>query len=188
MIEVPFEGRAKIEHDGLSTKIYIPSRKNWFIIIFLLFWMVGWFWGESSTIKEVLDAESSLIDGFMIFWLLGWTLGGLFAIVVLFWTLFGCEIVTIEKPIIRIEKGLFNTGIFKKNYDLPTIKNLELSPESTFANIFSNKNKIGDFWGLTGGKIRFDYGMKTIKFAIGVDEAEARHLIEEIKRRGNYRD
>ncbi len=188
MIEKPSEGRAKIEHDGLSMKITIPSKKNWFIILFLSAWMMGWFWGESYAIKDLLETEILFIDGFMIFWLIGWTIGGLFAIIVLLWTLFGCEIITIEKPIFKIEKGVLNIGIIKKSYDLGIIKNLELSPVSNTDSIFSNKKNINEFWGMTGGKIRFDYGMKTIKFGIGLDEAEARHLIDELKRRGYYRE
>ena len=38
--------------------------------------------------------------------------------------------------------------------------------------------------GFAGGKLRFDYGMKTIKFGIGIDEAEARYLIDEIVKHG----
>jgi len=53
------------------------------------------------------------------------------------------------------------------------------------SSLFAQKN-VGDFWGLTGGKLRFDYGMKTIKFGIGLDEAEARYLIQEITKNGYY--
>lgn len=188
MIEKPFPGRARIEHDGFSMKITIPSKKNWFIILFLSAWMGGWYFGESSAIKDVLNTENIFADGFMLFWLAGWTIGGLFAIIAPLWTLFGCEYITIEKPVFKIEKGLMNYGIIKKSYDLSMIKNLELSPESDTNSIFGSKKNINEFWGLTGGKLRFDYGMKTIKFGIGIDEAEARHLIEELISKGYYRE
>jgi hypothetical protein len=40
---------------------------------------------------------------------------------------------------------------------------------------------------MKGGKIRFDYGMKTIYFAVGIDIAEARYVIDEIKKHGYYK-
>ncbi len=55
MIEKPYEGRAKVNFDGLSLLIKIPSKKNWFIILFLAAWIGGWFMGETSAISELLN-------------------------------------------------------------------------------------------------------------------------------------
>jgi hypothetical protein len=35
----------------------------------------------------------------------------------------------------------------------------------------------------TGGTIRFDYGLQTVKFAAGMDEAEAKYLLNKLKER-----
>lgn len=188
MIEKPYEGRAKVNFDGIKLQIKIPSKKNWFIILFLTAWMGGWFMGETSAINELLSSDNVGVNSFMLFWLVGWTIGGLFAITILLWSLFGQETVQIERGIFTVSKGILDIGLIKKNYDLNSIKNLELNPEPTGMNsFFGQKKKIGDFWGLTGGKLRFDYGMKTIKLGIGIDEAEARFLIDEIKNRGFYK-
>jgi len=188
MIEKPYEGRAKVHFDGIKLHIKIPSKKNWFIILFLTAWMGGWFMGESSVINELLSSDNIGANSFMLFWLVGWTIGGLFAITVLLWNLFGQETIQIGRGMFSASKGILDFGIINKNYDLKSIKNLELNPEPTGTNsFFGQKKKIGDFWGLTGGKLRFDYGMKTIKLGIGIDEAEARYLIEEIKKRGFYK-
>jgi hypothetical protein len=105
------------------------------------------------------------------------------------WSLFGQETIQIERGIFSVSKGILDIGLIKKNYDLNSIKNLEINPEQTGTNsFFGQKKKIGDFWELTGGKLRFDYGMKTIKLGIGIDEAEARYLIDEIKKRGFYKE
>ncbi len=69
-----------------------------------------------------------------------------------------------------------------------SIKDLNLNAETIGSDFFGPKKSIGDFWGLTGGKLKFDYGLKTIKFGNGIDEAEAKHLIDEIKRRGYYKN
>lgn len=188
MIEIPSNGKAKIDFDGIRLSIRIPSSKNWFIIIFMTVWMGGWFLGETSAIHDLLSSDHIGIDSFMVFWLIGWTIGGLFALLVLIWSLLGQETIVIENGIFVVSKGILEIGLIKKSYDLNSIKNLELNPESAgFDSFFGQKKKIGDFWGLTGGKIRFDYGMKTIKFGIGIDEAEARFLIEEVKKHGFYK-
>jgi hypothetical protein len=43
--------------DGLS--IAIPAQKRWFLILFLRFWILGWAFGEVSTIREIIDAGQS---------------------------------------------------------------------------------------------------------------------------------
>lgn len=42
-------------------------------------------------------------------------------------------------------------------------------------------NRGMEMWGLSGGLIKFDYGMNTIRFANAVEEAEALYLLEQIK-------
>lgn len=188
MIEKPYEGRAKVNFDGIKLQIKIPSKKNWFIIIFFTVWMGGWFMGESSAINELLSNGNIGENSFLLFWLVGWTIGGLFAITILFWSLLGQETIQIERGIFSISKGILDVEIIKKNYDSKSIKNFELNPEPVgMDSLLGQKKRFGDFWGLTGGKLRFDYGMKTIKFGIGIDEAEARYLIDEIKNRGYYK-
>jgi hypothetical protein len=189
MIEKPYEGRAKVNFDGISLLIKIPSKKNWFIIIFLAAWLGGWFMGETSAINELRSGDNAGVNSFMLFWLFGWTVGGLLAITILLWSLFGQETIEIKSGVLSISKGILDLGLLKKNYDLNNIKNLELNIEpSGMESFFDQKKKIGDFWGFTGGKIRFDYGMKTIKSGIGIDEAEARYLIDKIKKLGYYKE
>jgi len=40
------------------------------------------------------------------------------------------------------------------------------------------------FWGYVNGPIVFDYGMKTIKFGLGIDEAEAKHILGVLSEKG----
>jgi len=189
MIEQPFSGRATLDFNGRSLKISIPSRKNAFIILFFCVWLVGWFFGEKSALTEILRSENIAANGFLLFWLIGWTIGGLFALAILLWTAFGEEIITFDDRILQVGKGFFNFSFRTKKYETKHLKNLVLNPSSggDINSLFSQK-KIGDFWGITGGKISFDYGMKTIKFGIGIDEAEARHIISEIKRLNLYKE
>lgn len=52
-----------------------------FVILFLLFWLCGWFVGFVSAGKEVLAGKG---DAFLHAWLAGWTVAGIFVSVVLY--------------------------------------------------------------------------------------------------------
>ena len=48
--------RYKVEQTAKETIISIPSRKNWFIILFVGFWLIGWAIGEISVMFPILAA------------------------------------------------------------------------------------------------------------------------------------
>ena len=59
--------------------IAVPVAQNvsrYFGGIFLLLWLVGWFFGETSVASQILSGKAS---GFHIIWLAMWTMGGMFA-------------------------------------------------------------------------------------------------------------
>ena len=189
MIEKPYEGRARINFDGVKFSVRIPSKKHWLIILFFAVWLFGWFMGETSTLKKLISGNSVLANSFMLAWIIVWSIGGLIVITFLLWMLFGQEIITIERGVFEVSRGILDLQIRKKNYDLNSIKHLELNHgPDLFNNFFGPKYRFKDVLSITGGKIRFDYGMKTIRFGLGIDEAEARHIIEEIKRYGFYKE
>ncbi|MBT3424304.1 MAG: hypothetical protein HN431_15995 [Bacteroidetes bacterium] len=185
MIEKLNNGRSKVESFGNTLKITIPSKKKWFIILFLGAWLGGWFFGEKSAIEGITDSDNILADGFLLFWLAGWTVGGSLAILAILWLLFGSEIILLERGIIKISKGLFNTPLLSKSYEVNHIKNFRIiSPVEPNADFFGIKRNMVDYLGYKGGILSFDYGMKTIKFGIAIDEAEAQYLVEKLGKKG----
>ena len=115
-------------------------------------------------------------------WLIGWTLGGFYAIKTLIWMIFGKEIIT------------FSTGQFSINRSgalLEKIKTYDLNEAKDFRiNATEDENGIS-FGGNTRRRsviepsvIHFDYGLKTLKFGIGIDEAEAKFLLTQLKQKG----
>lgn len=56
-------------------QIRIPMRRNWFILLFIGFWICGWTVGGVAAMYQV----SQDFDWFLIFWLGGWALGWIFA-------------------------------------------------------------------------------------------------------------
>jgi hypothetical protein len=178
-MELPYNGRAAIIEDFNGIQIIIPTKKNWFIILFLGFWLCAWFAGEFFAGREVLGLNGGGPAYFVIIWLCGWTVGGFFALRTFWWTLMGKEIISIGQGGLNIDK----TGAFlyrAKAYDLREAKNFRAQEDymaigpfgTTPANIFNLDKK---------GTIRFDYGMQTIKFGDGLAEAEGNFIIQKLR-------
>lgn len=179
MIEKPPKGRAIISQDFNSLNIEIPSKKNWFIIIFMMVWMVGWVMGETFAVVEIFHSDTPLFaNAFLLFWLVGWTVGGAFVLYTISWQLIGRETINIQRGILNVGKSVIGIGR-KKRYDIQSIKNLDINPIHDLG-IWGDNFKRNMF-AMKGGKIKFDYGMKIIKFANDIDEAEARMIIEKLK-------
>jgi len=185
MIEKPSKGRAIIRKNFNSLIIEIPSKKNWFIIIFMIVWMGPWVAGETSVIREIFRSETIVFaNAFQLFWLAGWTFGGIMVIFSILRLLIGKERIIIERGIMTIKKSIFGIGR-KRSYEIKSIKNLDINTTSDERN--SKKNYRRSIR-IKVGTIKFDYGMKTIRFANDIDEAEAKMIIEKLKKNTNFRD
>jgi hypothetical protein len=185
MIEKPTNGRATINQDFNSLSISIPSKKNWFIIIFMTAWMGGWVMGETFAIGAIFNSDTPIFaNAFLLFWLVGWTVGGAFVLYTISWQLVGREIINLERGLLKIEKSVKGIGR-KKVYDINSIQNIDINPTQDLGMWGGNYNR--NLFGMKGGKIKFDYGMKTIKFANDIDEAEARMVIEKLKENTNLK-
>jgi hypothetical protein len=186
MIERPSPGQAIIHKDGYSLHILIPTTKNWGLVVFLSVWMSGWVIGEVFAITTLFFGSTPLMaNAFLLFWLTGWTVGGLVCITVLLWTVAGEEIIKIENGVIEIGRQIFRLKNSKK-YDLREVRHLGINVPSD-----NNIYDLGyqrSFFGLRGGILQFDYGLKTHKFASNIDEAEARSLVATFKANPNFKE
>lgn len=171
-------GTAKIENSLGGLSISIPSKKNWFALLFGTAWLGGWYFGFKSASSILLSGETDNIgaNGFMTFWLIGWTVGGVVIISMLLWGYFGQEQFTSNRGEVYLNKTVFGLGI-KKRMETNEIKNIRT--EVANGNLFGSNRWA--FWGLGPGKIKFDYGLKTFSFGLGVDDAEADHIVELMK-------
>jgi hypothetical protein len=178
MIEKPFAGRAIIEQNVHGFNIEIPSRKNWFLIIFLPVWLCGWILAGTSVIGSLLTYDTPVFaNAFLLFWLMGWAIFSILIAYLLFWQLVGREKISIERGILKIDRSVFGVGV-KKYYEIKSIYNLAVNPEPDMG--IWNTNNL-DIYGAKRGKIKFDYGLKTVKFAGDVDEAEARMIVSDLR-------
>lgn len=176
------EGRSTIEKVDGALQITIPARRHIFVLIFIMAWFGGWAVGEFFALRALFEIFSKKTAGasmFMVFWLIGWTVGGFFVFKYILWMLFGREIIKVSIKSIIISK---KTLCFKseKEYAVSNVKNFRIV------------QRIEGYTGRRYGgsadmleKICFDYGMKTVKFGVGLDEAEANYLIEKITQKIN---
>lgn len=169
-------GKAKIEKRIEGLKIVIPSKKNWFGLIFGLVWL--YFWVQFYLIP--IEFENFGSDGFNTIWIMLWTFGGVMVVILLLWGFFGQELFNDNRNDVVFEKTIFGIGI-KKRFEINEIKNFRF--ESVNESMFGGNRWA--FWGLGPGKIKFDYGLKTYSFGLGVDDAEANYLVEMMKEHFN---
>jgi hypothetical protein len=198
VIQPPKE-RHTSQDDGTSLKITIPSRKNYFAILFLGFWLVGWAIGEvvvgGLVILGIIGLLFNLpeignikIEGmagmsfgglFILVWLGGWTVGGGYALYTFLWHLAGKENIEINSDSLKIQHAIFGFGKIKE-YLATHVKDLRVSPLAMDNNIFSWSRQ-PSFWGRSSsGLLAFDYGSKTFRFGDGADEAESKQILEKI--------
>ena len=182
-METPYNGRATIQDNLTDLQITIPAKRNWFIVLFVGAWLGGWVMGEVFALGAVTGLlGTSPASLFLLFWLVGWTLGGFFAFKTFIWNLKGKEIITVGQSRLKIDKK--GALLFKaKEYDLNEVKNVRVQDDNIgISGLFGRRsNDFGAF--SSGGTIKFDYGLQTVRFANGIDEAEAKYLIDKLKGR-----
>ncbi|GMA99474.1 hypothetical protein [Pelosinus sp. IPA-1] len=176
------EGRAKINKMNGQVSINIPSTKNIFVILFLCAWLGGWFFGETSAIKQVFGARSLGSNLFMLFWLCGWTIGGGFVIFTVLWSIAGNEHIAVGHGIIKIKKTIFGVGL-SREYTLSVTRDFRVVRDNNSYSFFNHKRRM-NFFGGNDGTIAFDYGMKTVNFGLGIDAAEAKYILEILSEKG----
>ncbi|OYW74272.1 MAG: hypothetical protein B7Z37_18350 [Verrucomicrobia bacterium 12-59-8] len=165
--------------DGLVFRI--PAKRNAFVVGFLTLWLCGWFVGEFTVPFALLHAvhKNPANAAFLLVWLCAWTVGGAFVIYIWLWQLKGSEVITVSPTALSIKREVLGFGR-TKHYDVAEIHQLRVAP-FTF-NPFEFRSGMA-MWGLAGGALAFDYGFKTFRFGAGLDEAEARIILQTITSR-----
>ena len=98
------------------------------------------------------------------------------------WYFAGKEVITIGNGEILIEKkGNFFSK--PKTYDLHQAKNFKVQEDfNPNAHFKGSGNQLTAY--ANRGIIRFNYGMKTVKFAEEIDEGEANFMLQKLKNAG----
>ena len=113
---------------------------------------------------------------FLAVWLVGWLAGELFAALAWSWMAFGEEVISVPPGNLAIARRIGPWGI-TRHYPLNECTALRA------AGWFGTPGSVSDSlrpWGLSGGTVAFDYQGRTVRFGIGLDEAEAHAVAEEL--------
>lgn len=177
-MEKPGKARSKIMDRGSGIDIIIPSKKSIFAIIFLPFWLAVWLFALITVAAGIFEDAGP--PGFPLIWLIAWSVGGIFAILMFLWNVAGREIAAFDTTTLKLTK-YFGFIKFGKKYTLGNCERFRVDPTGMPSS--SNRSPF-EMLGYGIGRLVFDYGMKTVKFGGGIDEAEAAYIIKTLQDRG----
>jgi hypothetical protein len=181
----PGTGRAYIEPDGTGLRITIPAKPQLFGTAFLGLWMIGWAFGEISVGYQLFygspESQFPAPGSFaMLGWLAFWTLGGGWCLATLLWNVAGKEIIELNQTTLRRIKQI---PIFRrsKEYKVASIANLRLTPVIP-SSWYDDRESLPSIT-FSDCAITFDYGRSTYRLGSDLDEADARYVIGEMRKR-----
>ena len=140
---------------------------------------MAWAYGEVVIVDRLLTNTGQTPDAFIVIFACGWTLSGMLASFIWLWNVRGREIIRISDPELRLSREYvwFSRS---KSYETKYIRNLRVSDLSPSSLAMGGGM---EYWGLSGGTITFDYGSIPTKIGLGLEEVEARNIIETVKAR-----
>jgi hypothetical protein len=167
--------RFQVERTFDGEQIRIKARRQIFAMLFLPLWLAGWTAGGVAAITQVLHH----FEPFLLIWLCGWVLGWIFASGTLLWMFAGWETLEVVHGDLEVTHrawGLKRTWL----YQGAMIRGLDVTSQPAWP--FGSQGQIPFFTNTRQGSIRFDYGARTYFLAAGLDEAEARRIVEILAR------
>lgn len=181
-MESPNNGRATIDDNNYRIVIAVPSQKSWLIIIFIGAWLVMWSFGIIAIcLEKAFSNSNDSPPGIVLLLMLCFCAAIMIIPLRIFlWSVMGKEIISVEQGAITLDKKhlLFYKA---KSYDLNEARNFRVQEDNSimltpFGIRPSSLMKIGN-----SGIIKFDYGLQTLRFADGIDEAEANYLLQKLR-------
>ena len=188
----PPPARYAVEDLGPFIVMTVPTRKNWFVVVYLSCWLVIWVFGGIIAGGTVAAGFLATLRGqtsgtpaaglgatglFILAWLGIWAAFSALAIYSWLWQVTGKEVIQVSRQSIVINQVVLDFSR-SKEYLAKYIRNLRVSPLQMSPWGWPNA-----FLRFPGGMLAFDYGPRTFHFVEGVDEAEARQIAAMIKAR-----
>ena len=161
--------------------ITLRNRPQWLLVGFMSFWLIAWTAGGIAAFTALIvggfDSGGSV---FLLGWLGMWAVAECFVAFVVINSFAGRETTVINGTTLIIKRSV---GRFERVrvYDLSEVRDLRPAPSVGWAP--PDRGVALEFWGIGGGRIAFDYGARTFRFAARIDEAEAKQIVADIKRR-----
>jgi hypothetical protein len=175
----PARMRSSMAEESGVMRLRIPARRSWFVGLFLAAWLCGWLAGEVTALRGFFVPGPSArppAGASLLVWVAAWTVGGAFVVYTWIWNAFGYEVIELDGCALILRREPIGLPPAKR-YDVLQVRNLRVVP---FDSSLWSRNSSG---GMRGGPLAFDYGAKTVRFGAGIDEAEARMILDSIRTR-----
>jgi len=173
------EAHFRIEQVQGVQKIIIPARRNWFVLLFLPFWLVIWTIGGVMAMYQLIAGPGGE-QVFLTIWLLGWAAGWLFAASWLGWNISGREELAITGGALVRGWRLLGLGR-EKRYDLAQVRGLSIgTPPFPYGQM---RITYPPFLPMTFRPLKWNYGASTVYAASGLSEGEADMILTELQKR-----
>jgi len=161
-------------------RVVIPARRHPFLVLYVVFCLGMWALGEAAVAHALLADPWTGATLAAAVCLLPWTAFGAAVLAACAWLAAGRAVVTVTDRALTIRCAAFGLGSARE-YDLAHVHALRLAPWW----IFKPWAALGfTLWLMPGaGPIALDYGARTVRFGNGLDEPEARRIVERIAAR-----
>lgn len=178
--------RVAIQQSFSELTIEIRNRRNWLVVMFLSFWLIGWAMGEGFAVQQVIAGDTPLPARlFILFWLTIWSIVGLFVMYIMAMQLAGKEIITLNRSEMRIKKSVLEYGR-ERHYELFDIENIGYEQKSR---ALTSRRELINKVGMGAGRgLYFSYRGKTITFAQSAEPDEMRKILEQLRGNPNLRE
>ena len=166
--------RFTIEQTAFGEAIKIKAPRQIFMMLFLPFWLAAWSVGGGKAIVQ-LQTHFQL---FLLFWLCLWALAWCAAAGTLLWMFAGSETIAVRGSDVEIRHRALGFS-WHWLYQGSRIKNLSIAAQPTWP--YQMRGLQVPFLRTAQyGSVKFDYGPRTIFMAQGLDESEARMIVERL--------
>jgi hypothetical protein len=160
----------------------VRTRKNWFALPFLCFWLTGWTLGGGAALYALITGDGGE-RLFLALWLVGWALGWIFAAASILWQIGGRTMVAITGgALVHAWSMPFVTR--EKRYDAKQIRYLRSGETSSLLGWGRSLRDVPPFMpSMASGSVKFDHGARTIQLFPGLDESEGRMIVDQLAAR-----
>ena len=173
--------RYSIETIDGAPWIVARAARNWFVLLFVGFWLTMWTIGGLAAMTQAAIDPSA--RGFLLVWLVFWAIGWLWAASTVGWQIAGRSMVTVETGALVTRWQMPLVGRTKR-YDAGQVRHLRAATLAwPFAGFGRMSRAAYPPWFGNPGSVQFDYGARTIRALPGLDEAEGRMVAEWLAKR-----
>jgi hypothetical protein len=152
----------RITSDTGSKLIFtIPNHKQRIHFPILVYWLMGWIFGELATVNEINHQGLNNSNVFFLAWAILWTVAGTGTLFDLLWQLGNRQTLVIDHTFLTHRHGLLGLH-WAKRYELTCIHNVRTVSQPKP--------------GVYGRAIAFDYDGKSIQLGPNLDEMEAKQI------------